>query len=216
MTASSKPIATYVVGVTGGIGSGKTTVCNLFAEHFGVPVIDADLVAREVVEPGQAALTELVELFGDDILDASGQLDRRKLKAIVFADNAKRLALEAVLHPRIRQRIDEHLREVRTPYCLLCVPLLAEGGRSETYDRILVVDCPESLQIARVTGRDDLTQSQVMAIMRTQATREARLAIADDTIVNDGDNRILAEQVRELHERYLDLAGKAKTAVART
>ena len=164
----------FVVGVTGGIGSGKTTVCNEFSRRHEVPVIDADAVAREVVEPGQPALDEVVEAFGPSVLDEQGGLDRAYLKRIVFADESKRKLLESLLHPRIRRLIDAQVHAIREPYCLLCIPLLAEGKDNELIDRILVVDCAETLQIARVRERDNLTEQEVMAIMRTQASREAR------------------------------------------
>lgn len=199
-------ITTRVIGVTGGIGSGKTTVCDLFATRHDVPVVDADIVAREVVAPGEPALAELVEAFGADILTSVGELDRRKLKGIVFDDARKRKRLEAILHPRIRQRMREQLERIDTPYCLLCIPLLAEGGRNELIERVLVVDCDEDTQIARVRARDDLTDAQVMAIMRSQATREERLRIADDVILNDGDRDALIERVDALHRIYLEHA----------
>ncbi|MGR8921381.1 MAG: dephospho-CoA kinase [Gammaproteobacteria bacterium] len=205
-------ISTYVVGVTGGIGSGKTTVCDLFTARHAVPVVDADVVAREVVEPGTAGLAEIVRHFGHEVLDDDGRLDRRRLKRIVFADGAQREQLEAILHPRIRDRMTALLAAVTTPYGLLCVPLLAEGGRRELMRRVLVVDCPEAVQIARVRARDDLTADEVAAIMRTQASREQRLAIADDVIVNDGDTAALELEVDTLHERYLALAREAAAA----
>lgn len=195
-----------VVAVTGGIGSGKTTVCDLFAARHGIPVIDADQAARDVVEPGQPALDEIVATFGREVLDARGHLDRRHLKEIVFADVALRRQLEAVLHPRIRARMAELIAAVRTPYCLLGIPLLAEGGGRGQHDRVLVVDCSESTQRARVRARDDLTDDQVAAIMRSQATRAARLAIADDVIVNDGERDALVSRVDELHDSYTRLA----------
>ncbi len=201
-------IKTYVIGVTGGIGSGKTTVCDLFTARHGVPVVDADIVAREVVAPGEPALAELVEAFGADILTGDGELDRRKLKGIVFDDEGKRKQLEAILHPRIRRRMREQLEDIEAPYCLLCIPLLAEGGRNELIERVLVVDCEPATQIARVRARDDLTDAQVMAIMRSQATREQRLRIADDVILNDGDRDALIDRVDTLHRTYLERARK--------
>ncbi len=198
---------TFVVGVTGGIGSGKTTVCNEFSTRHEVPVIDADAIAREVVEPGQPALNHVVDAFGPEVLDDGGCLDRAYLKRIVFADESKRKLLESLLHPEIRRQLDARVRVIREAYCLLCIPLLAEGKENESIDRILVVDCEEALQIARVRERDNLTEQEVIAIMRTQASREARLQIADDVIVNDGDAALLGERVDELHGSYLELAG---------
>ena len=196
----------FVVGVTGGIGSGKTTVCNEFSRRYNVPVLDADAVAREVVEPGQPALDEVVEAFGPSVLDLQGGLNRAYLKRIVFADESKRKLLENLLHPRIRRRIDSQVHAIREAYCLLCIPLLAEGNDNELIDRVLVVDCAQTLQIARVRERDNLTEQEVIAIMRTQASRETRLQIADDVIVNEGDATLLAKRVDELHNAYVELA----------
>lgn len=199
-------ISTFVVGVTGGIGSGKSTVCGLFEERFGVPVIDADVLAREVVEPGEPGLLALVDRFGDDILTASGTLDRAKLKRLVFSDDAKRRDLEQILHPRIRQRMRAALEGISAPYTLLGIPLLTEGGRPDVIDHVLVVDCPEEVQIERVRQRDDLTAAEVMAIMRTQASRESRRALADDIVLNAGDRANLIDRIDELHKKFTRIA----------
>ncbi len=196
----------YVVGVTGGIGSGKSTVCRLFTANHGVVVIDADQVAREVVEPGTPALAAIAASFGKEVLGDDGRLDRARLRGIVFADPARRAELEAITHPAIRSGMRAHVEALTGPYCLLGIPLLAEGGRNELIDRVLVVDCPAALQIERVRARDHLTEAEVAAIMRTQASREARLRIADDVVVNDGDTPSLAGRVDELHNMYLQLA----------
>jgi dephospho-CoA kinase len=209
MATTVPEISTFVVGVTGGIGSGKTTVSSVFADRYAVPVIDADLVAREVVEPGQPGLAELVESFGTGVLDQDGKLDRRQLKGIVFSDPDKRKRLEAILHPKIRQLTAIHLAHINAPYCLLCIPLLAEGGRHELIRRVLVVDCPELVQLRRVTSRDQLSEQQVRAIMATQASREERLAIADDVVVNDGDSDSLNAAVEKLHALYSTLAAES-------
>lgn len=206
MHDAAADISTYVVGVTGGIGSGKSTISNAFHDRFGVPVIDADDIARDVVQPGRPALDELVNAFGKDILDDEGCLDRRRLKRIVFADESRRKELEGILHPRIRQQMQQHLSHVSEPYCLLGIPLLAEGGRNELINRILVVDCPPELQISRVTNRDNLTAEEVMAIMKAQASSATRLAIADDVIVNDGDESALSVKIERLHQIYSVLA----------
>ena len=197
---------TYVVGVTGGIGAGKSTVCRVFTERHGIVVIDADEVAREVVEPGMPALEAIVATFGTAVVGADGRLDRAYLRGIVFAEPARRTALEAITHPAIRQGMRDHVAAVSGPYCMLGIPLLAEGGRHELIDRVLVVDCPEALQIERVRARDHLTAAEVAAIMRTQASREARLRIADDVVANDGDTAALTSRVDELHNMYLQLA----------
>ena len=196
----------YGVGVTGGIGSGKSTVCRVFAERHAIAVIDADLVAREVVEPGTPGLNAIVAAFGPDVLGGDGQLERARLRAIVFADPARRVVLEGITHPAIRGRMREHVAAVVGAYCLLGIPLLAESGRHELIDRVLVVDCPERLQIERVRARDHLTEAEVIAIMRTQASRATRLAIADDVIVNEGDTAALASRVDHLHDMYSTLA----------
>ena len=193
-----------VIGLTGNIATGKSAVARMLAT-LGAFVIDADQVAREVVEPGEPGLAEIVEAFGAEVLDATGRLDRRRLKAIVFADAALRRQLEHILHPRIRARIEAHIAAVTTPYCLLGIPLLAEGGGGQ-YDRVLVVDCSEDTQRARVRLRDDLTDDEVTAIMRSQASRDARLGIADDVIVNDGSRDDLLERVDALHAAYIELA----------
>lgn len=199
-------ISTFVIGVTGGIGSGKSTVCELFAERFGVPVIDADVLAREVVEPGEPGLAALVERFGDDILTTTGTLDRPKLKRLVFSDDARRRELEQILHPRIRDRMRAALEAITAPYCLLGIPLLTEGGRSDVIDHVLVVDCPEEVQIERVRRRDDLTAAEVMAIMRTQASRESRRALADDIVINAGNRADLVDRIDELHQKFTRIA----------
>lgn len=196
----------YVVAVTGGIGSGKSTVCRVFTERHGIHIIDADLVAREVVEPATPALFAIVAAFGPAILASDGRLDRARLRSVVFADPLRRTELESITHPAIRTRMREHVIAVDAAYCLLGIPLLAEGGHNELIDRVLVVDCPEALQIARVRARDRLTEAEVAAIMRTQVTREVRLRIADDVIVNEGNTTALAARVDELHIMYLQLA----------
>ena len=195
-----------VVGVTGGIGSGKSTVCREFNLRHGVATIDADMLAREVVEPGEPALAALIQTFGPQVLDGDGRLDRARLRGIVFADTNRRRELEHILHPAIRARMRSQVEAVRTPYCLLGIPLLAEGGRHDLIHRVLVVDCPEQIQIERVRARDHLTEAEVIAIMRTQATRAARLRIADEVIINDDDVTALASRVDELHELYTNLA----------
>ncbi len=194
-----------VIGVTGGIGSGKSTICAEFL-RYGIPEIDTDQIAREVVVPGNPGLAAVVAAFGREVLTPEGYLDRAALRRIVFADPARRAELEAILHPRIRARVQELIAEVTTPYCLLGIPLLVEHGNKQQLDRVLVVDCPAETQIARVTARDKLTESEVAAIMRTQATRQERLNRADDVVMNDSDLATIQAQVKTLHLRYLALA----------
>lgn len=197
-----------IVGVTGGIASGKSTVARAFAA-LGVPWVDADDVAREVVEPGEPALAEIAERFGVRILQADGSLNRRALREIVFAEPSERLWLESVTHPRIRERIIAHLERLQNegaPYVLLVSPLLFESGQSEMVDRCLVIDVPESVQIARTASRDDVDERQARAIVAAQMPRSERLARADDVVDNSGSEEHLAAQVAELDRRYREMA----------
>lgn len=193
---------TLVVGLTGGIGSGKSTVCRLFAQR-GAVVIDADEIAAELVAPGEPALASIVREFGEHIVDAEGKLRRDRLRSIVFSDPESRKRLERLLHPRILQEMQYRARAVEAPYCLLCIPLLAETGQSGLVGRVLVVDSPVDLQVRRVTARDHLTVDDVEAIIRVQASRATRLQAADDVIVNDADIGKLERQVGALHQAYL-------------
>lgn len=195
----------YRVALTGGIASGKSTVAELFAA-LGVPVIDTDLIAREVVEPGQPALAEVVAAFGEDVLDDSGRLDRRRLRERIFSDPQARRRLEAILHPAIRRGMERQSREAGGAYQLLVIPLLAEGGRRDHVDRVLLVDVPEELQIERLMQRDGASAEQARAALRAQATRAARRAIADDVLQNTDSAEDLRDAVARLHARYLALA----------
>lgn len=197
----------FVIGVTGGIGSGKTTICQQFAA-LGAPVVDTDQVARDVVAPGTPGLTRLVERFGAEILTEQGELDRRRMRARVFANPAERAQLEAILHPLIREGTDASVRACGYPYCLVCIPLLVERGGGNRVDRVLVIDCPPDVQIARVMSRDDLKAEEVAAIINSQAGREERLAAADDVLVNSGDLAALQPQIAKLHALYLKLAAE--------
>ncbi len=196
------------VGLTGGIASGKTTVANLFAAR-GIAVIDTDQIAREIVAPGQSALASVVEAFGRDVLDASGALDRRRLRASVFADPAGRRRLEALLHPLILDEMARRSADAPGPYQILVIPLLVETGRTEYVDRVLVVDCPVDVQVARLLARDAENELQARAMIAAQATREQRLALADDVIVNDGDLDALESEVEALDARYREISGAA-------
>lgn len=193
------------IGLTGGIASGKSAVADAFARR-GVPVIDTDRIARDVVEPGQPALAAVVAAFGDDILGPDGRLDRRRLRQIVFADAGRRRTLEAILHPAIRAEVATQVQAVKAPYVVVAIPLLTESGQRNTVDRVLVVDCPESLQIERLLARDGETPEGAAAILRAQATPAARRAIADDLLTNDGSLADLDAAVGRLHDRYLALA----------
>ena len=192
---------TLVVGLTGGIGSGKTTVANGFSA-LGVPVIDADLLARELVEPGQTALDEIISTFGTEAVTADGQLDRDYMRQRIFSDPDQKSRLEAILHPKIRQRIRALLADIRTPYCIVVIPLLLETRQTDLVDRILVIDSPEKEQLKRVAARDGLSDNAIMAIIKSQIDRNTRLAAADDIIVNDQDVNELTGRILKLHRHY--------------
>lgn len=196
-----------IIGLTGGIGSGKSTVARLFAE-LGTPVIDADVVGRELVEPGSPALARIRQAFGEDVIDPSGRLDRSRLRQLVFQDADKRQELEAILHPLILGEMRRRAAALDAPYCLLVIPLLLETGQTAMVHRILVVDSTETLQIARTQARDGLSPAEASAIIGAQVDRPTRLAAADDVIVNDSDLASLREQVLHLHRRYLRLASQ--------
>lgn len=195
----------YIVAVTGGIASGKSAVTARF-EQLGVPVIDADLIARELVEPGEAALGEIVQRFGTGVLDAEGRLDRRQLRQRIFSDAGARRDLEAILHPRIRERMRERALAAAAPYVVLAIPLLTAGSRYPFIDRVLVVDVPEAVQIERLTRRDGVDEASARAALAAQISRSERLALADDVVDNSGSLASLAAKVDALHARYLDLA----------
>ncbi len=193
---------TLWVGLTGGIGSGKSTVCRLFSA-LGVPIIDADEVAREVVARGQPALASIAREFGEEMLDGNGQLHRERLRSLVFRDPESRKRLEAILHPLINETLFQRAKKIGAPYCIICIPLLLETGAYKWLHRILVVDTPIERQIARVMRRDNASKEEVAAIMRTQASRESRRLAADDILYNDSDLANLAAQVETLHRKYL-------------
>lgn len=202
----------FIVGLTGGIGSGKSAVAALFIDH-GIEVVDADVAARRVVEPGSPALQAIAGHFGGNILQADGCLDRAALRAIVFDNDAERRWLEQLLHPAIGQWIAEQLANARSPYAILESPLLLETSQHEMADRIIVVDVPEQIQIDRAGARDGNSPEQIKAIIAAQMSRAARLEKADDVIDNSGAPAALIDPVRVLHEKYLALA-RAKSATA--
>lgn len=194
-----------VVGLTGGIGSGKSTVAAIFA-GFGVPVIDTDVIARQLTAPGGAAIDAIRAEFGDAVMQDDASLDRAALRRRVFADDAARHQLEAILHPRIRQRVEQILATLNVPYVLIVIPLLVEtGGYRDLLHRVLVVDCPEEVQMERVMARG-LSREEVMAILAAQVGREDRLAAANDVILNTASVDALRSHVAQLHQRYLTLA----------
>ena len=201
------------IGLTGGIASGKSAVAAEFAA-LGVPVLDTDQLAREVVEPGQPALAGVVAAFGPQVLGPDGRLDRRRLRATVFADPSRRRALEAILHPAIRGLLRERVAAIDAPYVVIAIPLLAEGGRRDQVDRVLLVDCPPALQRERLLARDRETPEGAAAILAAQASPAERRAIADDVIDNTGPLAALASAVASLHRRYLSLAADSPPSTA--
>jgi dephospho-CoA kinase len=197
------------IGLTGGIGSGKSTVATLLTTR-GVPIIDTDEIAHRLTEPGQPACDEITRIFGQDILDATHKLDRNKLRERVFENAGERLRLEAILHPRIREVVREKLEVLHAPYCILVVPLLIESGLIDLVDRVLVVDASESVQVQRTAARSGLTEPEIRKIMTAQVSRALRLQKADDVIDNNGDRKHLETEVERLHQWYLSLAATAK------
>jgi dephospho-CoA kinase len=206
----SSPVSAraFRVGLTGGIASGKSTAAGFFGA-FGVPILDSDQVARDVVEPGQPPLERLVERFGRSILTPDGHLDRPALRDIVFSDPRARADLEALTHPAIGAALEARSALAGGPYQILVIPLLVEKNLAAHVDRVLVIDCDEALQLARLSERDGSTPTQARAIIAAQASRAARLEAADDVIRNDSDRGALERQVRALHTRYLELASRA-------
>ena len=196
----------WILGLTGGIGSGKSAAAQRFIE-LGVHLVDADQAARWVVEPGRPALASLVEHFGPGVLQSDGQLDRAALRQLIFSDPAQRRWVEALLHPLIGQEIVQVLARAESPYAILVSPLLVESGQRQMTQRILVVDTPAELQVQRTIARDQSSEEQVRAIMQAQASREERLRHAHDVIVNDRDLAWLHSEVDRLHHFYLTLRG---------
>ncbi|WP_058912263.1 dephospho-CoA kinase [Entomohabitans teleogrylli] len=198
----------YTVALTGGIGSGKTTVANAFSRS-GITVVDADVIARQVVEPGQPALDAIVQHFGQQILHEDGTLDRRALRDLIFSSPQEKNWLNQLLHPLIQQQTRHELESASSPYALWVVPLLVENQLQERANRILVVDVSLQTQIQRTMARDNVSREQVLNILAAQATREARLSIADDVINNDGAPESIIPDVARLHQHYLLLASQA-------
>ena len=210
--SSSKPgLNSYVVVLTGGIASGKTAVSDIFSSK-GISVVDADVIARMLVEPGRPALERIKEAFGTGIIDQNGRLDRSKVREMIFADTRLRTKLENILHPAIRQESLTQLKSSKTPYVIYVVPLLAESGSPYRGDRVLLVDVQEETQIERVIARDDIDREQAEAILDAQASRSERMTLADDVVVNDGDLESLHHAVEDLHVKYLGLATKKARA----
>ena len=194
-----------IVGLTGGIGSGKSTVAEFFRK-LGATIIDADVIARALVAPGEPALEEIIAAFGSACLDAGGQLDRGRLRRLVFSNPVRRQQLETILHPKIATEIIKLIKNVRTPYCIVVIPLLVETHQRDLVDRILVVDAPVDIRITRVEARDQMPRDEIDAIIRTQANRETQLQVADDVICNIGSLDKLAILVKKQHDCYLRIA----------
>ncbi len=196
----------WILGLTGGIGSGKSAA----AQHFidlGIHVVDADHAARWVVEPGRPALARIAEHFGAGVLQADGQLDRAALRKLIFEVPEQRRWLEALLHPLIAEEIVAHLARAQSPYAILVSPLLIESGQAAMTQRVLVIDVPQQLQIERTLQRDQISEQQIQAILKAQASREERLRHADDVLANDRDLAWLHSEVERLHHFYLTLRG---------
>lgn len=199
------------IGLTGGIASGKSAASDSFAS-LGIPVIDTDILSRELVQPGTQGLQKIIESFGEGVLDDTGTLDRARLREIVFASDAKRQLLEDILHPAIRDRVEELVAEItRAPYVIIVIPLLFETRYPIPVDRVLVIDVDENRQLERLVQRDGVSREQARAMLRAQARRETRIEQADDVVRNDGSIEELRAQLLALHHNYLMIAGKAET-----
>ncbi len=194
------------VALTGGIGSGKSTVARMFTAH-GVPVVDADEIAHRLVQRGQPAYLEIVEAFGTEILSADGEIDRPRLGGRIFDSADERRRLEAIVHPRVRREIVARVQALQAPYCIIVVPLLIEAGMQDLADRILVVDCNEQRQIERVRERSGLSDDRIRRIMAAQISSSERRNLADDLIINDADLVHVQAQVDRLHALYHALSG---------
>lgn len=204
--ATRRGVRHYVVALTGGVAAGKSAVTRRF-EALGIHVYDADVAAREVVAPREVALAEIEFVFGAEVLNADGSLDRRAMRERVFADPAARVKLEGIIHPRVRAWLRRRVGMDRGPYCILAIPLLVENREQYAWvDRVLLVDAPEALQIERLMQRDGVTRDAALRMLAAQSSRQQRLDIADDVIVNAGEEAALDAQVTALHARYLELA----------
>lgn len=193
------------IALTGGIGSGKSTIASKF-QALGVPIIDSDIISRTIVEPGSSCLKAITNEFGNDVLTSEGRLDRNKLRNIVFNNLESKKKLEGILHPVIYQEIEAQVNSVKYPYCLIVIPLLIETDSVDRFDRILVVDIPEDIQIKRTAERDKTSSKLIEDIIRSQADREQRLKYADDIIDNNMEINKLSEAVTKLHNKYLKLS----------
>jgi len=192
------------IALTGGIGCGKTTACHFFSQ-LKVPVIDTDIISRELVAPNQTALNEIIDYFGTDILLDDGSLNRKLLSHKVFNHKKNKLALEAILHPKIRLTVQQKLNQLDCCYAIIAIPLLVETQQQKEYDRVLLIDCEEKIQISRTLARDNRNLDEIKSIIKSQSSREDRIAIADDIIDNSADKSMLKEQIIRLHSNYIKL-----------
>jgi len=195
------------VALTGGIGCGKTTVANLFAQR-GIPVIDTDVLARELTLPQQPAYHKIIQHFGEHIISADQSLDRKKLAQIVFSDPTQRQWLENLLHPLIREQVEQQIQRLTSPYCIVVIPLLFETNQQHDYNRVLLVDCPPHQQIQRIHARDARSEEEIRQIINAQVTADTRRKGSDEVISNTGALEELDTQVLSLHTRYLELGNK--------
>lgn len=191
------------IGLTGGIASGKSTICDLFSRH-SIPIIDADIIARELVEPDKEAYIEIVQLFGSDILQKNNTLNRRKLRKLIFSDPIAKTQLEAILHPKVRQQLQEQSQSAQqsAPYCILAIPLLLEVNMTDLVDLIIVIDVDKQQQTHRLCLRDNLSETEAHLIINSQSKRQERLSIADDIIHNNDSIDSLRITIKQLHKKY--------------
>lgn len=199
------------IGLTGGIASGKSTVCRLFSQ-YGIPIIDADVIARQLVEPKQEAYHEIVRTFGNDVCLPNGQINRQYLRKLIFSDDSAKHQLEMILHPRIRLQLFQRSHALNTPYCILAIPLLIEAEMMELVDRVLLIDIDLALQLTRLCERDNILVDDAQLIINSQVSRQQRLACADDVITNNNGTENLKKQVANLHKKYLSLANNSPSS----
>jgi len=196
-----------IIGLTGGIGSGKSSACNFFTQQ-GIPVIDADIIAHQLVKPESPALLEIIDIFGADFINSNGQLNRDKLRKEIFSDPHKKQQLEAIIHPRVFEEMQNQLANLNAAYCVLCIPLLLETEATDKVNRVLVIDVNEATQIKRVMARDKLSREQIQSIIDTQINRNDRLRLADDVINNNAQPEDFQQQLTLIHKKYLSISEK--------
>lgn len=194
------------IGLTGGIGSGKSTIASIFDSVFNIPIIDADIIAHQLVKPGQPAVLVLKKYFGRSIVDDDGRLNRKQLRDLIFSNPAKKKQVEDLLHPLIYQQMNDEFSRQSSPYSIFCIPLLMETKMEPFVDRVLVVDCSVNCQIKRVVSRDKLSNDRILSIIDSQVSRDYRISHADDVVDNSKSATQLAEQVKKLHNQYLSFS----------